>query len=109
MPSHSAASVLPFFWEDYQQLSKLLKIVGSLICTGVPVAFFVRRHKRKEAVREELEAEPVEPELTMEEKEAAARIMAGEVLEKSDFDRLGEGGLCLNCPVCIFPNCGFGR
>ena len=37
------------------------------------------------------------------------RIMTGEILEKDDFDRLGEGGLCLNCEVCIFPNCGFGR
>ncbi len=37
------------------------------------------------------------------------RIMAGEVLEKSEIDRLGEGGLCLNCSVCTFPNCGFGK
>lgn len=37
------------------------------------------------------------------------RIMAGEVLEKADLDRLGEGGLCLSCPVCTFPNCGFGK
>ena len=37
------------------------------------------------------------------------RIMAGEVLEKSDIDLLGEGGLCLNCKVCTFPNCGFGK
>lgn len=37
------------------------------------------------------------------------RIMAGEVLEKREIDRLGEGGLCLNCPVCTFPDCGFGR
>jgi hypothetical protein len=22
---------------------------------------------------------------------------------------LGEGGLCLNCEVCTFPNCGFGK
>ena len=22
---------------------------------------------------------------------------------------LGNGGLCLNCPVCHFPNCGFGK
>ena len=21
----------------------------------------------------------------------------------------GNGGLCLNCPVCHFPNCGFGK
>lgn len=37
------------------------------------------------------------------------RIMAGEVLEKKDLDILGEGGLCLSCPVCTFPNCGFGK
>lgn len=37
------------------------------------------------------------------------RIMAGEVLRKEDIDILGEGGLCLNCPVCTFPNCGFGK
>ena len=37
------------------------------------------------------------------------RIMAGEVLTAEDFHVLGEGGLCLSCPVCIFPNCGFGK
>ena len=37
------------------------------------------------------------------------RIMTGEILEKRDFDKLGEGGLCLNCEVCTFPNCGFGK
>ena len=37
------------------------------------------------------------------------RVMAGEILKKSDIDILGEGGLCFNCPVCTFPNCGFGK
>ncbi len=37
------------------------------------------------------------------------RVMAGEILEKRDLDILGEGGLCLSCPVCTFPNCGFGK
>lgn len=37
------------------------------------------------------------------------RIMSGEILRKEDLDRLGEGGLCLNCDVCTFPNCGFGK
>ena len=37
------------------------------------------------------------------------RIMSGEILQKGDLDRLGEGGLCLNCEVCTFPNCGFGK
>lgn len=37
------------------------------------------------------------------------RIMTGEILQKQDFDRLGEGGLCLNCETCTFPNCGFGK
>ena len=37
------------------------------------------------------------------------RIMTGEILTKDDFDRLGEGGLCLNCEICTYPNCGFGK
>lgn len=37
------------------------------------------------------------------------RIMAGEKLGRDDIDILGEGGLCLSCPVCTFPNCGFGK
>lgn len=37
------------------------------------------------------------------------RIAAGEILTKEDFETLGEGGLCLSCPVCSFPNCGFGK
>lgn len=36
-------------------------------------------------------------------------LFADDILEKGDLDRLGEGGLCLNCPVCHFPNCGFGK
>ena len=37
------------------------------------------------------------------------RIVAGERLCAKDFSVLGEGGLCLNCSVCTFPNCGFGK
>ena len=37
------------------------------------------------------------------------RIMAGEKLKEKDISTLGEGGLCLSCPVCTFPNCGFGK
>lgn len=37
------------------------------------------------------------------------RILTGEKLNQEDFQELGEGGLCLSCPVCTFPNCGFGK
>lgn len=37
------------------------------------------------------------------------RLMAGEVLTKQDFTVLGQGGLCLSCDICTFPNCGFGK
>lgn len=37
------------------------------------------------------------------------RILAGERLNQEDLSSYGEGGLCLNCPVCHFPNCGFGK
>jgi molybdopterin biosynthesis enzyme len=37
------------------------------------------------------------------------RVIANEVLEAKDLTVLGEGGLCLSCEVCSFPNCGFGK
>jgi len=37
------------------------------------------------------------------------KIMAGEKIELEDLTRLGAGGLCLDCKVCTYPNCGFGR
>lgn len=37
------------------------------------------------------------------------RLMAGERLTREDIVNYGEGGLCLNCAVCTFPNCGFGK
>ena len=74
-------AVLPFFWEDYRKLSNVLKAVGSLICTAVPVLFFLRRHRR-EAPKETIEAEPVEiPEPTMAEREASARALVTELAD----------------------------
>lgn len=37
------------------------------------------------------------------------RVLAGERLTRKDFSRLGHGGLCLNCKVCHFPACPFGK
>ena len=37
------------------------------------------------------------------------RVLAGERLTASGLAAYGEGGLCLNCDVCHFPNCGFGK
>ena len=37
------------------------------------------------------------------------RILAGERLTSEDLVSYGEGGLCLNCKECRFPNCGFGK
>ena len=37
------------------------------------------------------------------------RIAAGVPVTKRDLVRLGHGGLCLSCPVCTWPNCGFGK
>jgi len=37
------------------------------------------------------------------------RLMVGEKLTKKDIVRLGNGGLCLGCPECVYPNCGFGK
>lgn len=39
----------------------------------------------------------------------APRILAGEHLTRKEIARLGHGGLCLECPVCTYPNCHFGK
>ena len=36
-------------------------------------------------------------------------LAAGVEIKADELTHLGEGGLCLNCPVCTFPNCGFGK
>lgn len=37
------------------------------------------------------------------------RIMADDQITAEELAGLGEGGLCLNCEQCTFPNCGFGK
>lgn len=37
------------------------------------------------------------------------RIMADDEVTAEGLASLGQGGLCLNCPVCTWPACGFGK
>lgn len=37
------------------------------------------------------------------------RLLAGERVTRQDIVALGHGGLCLNCEVCHYPDCGFGK
>ncbi len=37
------------------------------------------------------------------------RILAGERVSRKDIISFAQGGLCTNCEVCQFPNCGFGK
>lgn len=37
------------------------------------------------------------------------RVMADDPVTVDDLTALGEGGLCLNCQECYYPNCGFGK
>lgn len=37
------------------------------------------------------------------------RLLADVPVTAADLAGLGHGGLCLDCPVCTFPNCGFGK
>src|SRR5699024_10537868 len=36
-------------------------------------------------------------------------VVAGVQLSKSDIAKLGYGGLCLDCDLCNYPNCQFGK
>ena len=37
------------------------------------------------------------------------RLMADDPVSAEELAALGQGGLCLNCEQCTFPNCGFGK
>ena len=37
------------------------------------------------------------------------KLAAGVPVTRRDLTSLGEGGLCLGCEVCTYPNCGFGK
>lgn len=37
------------------------------------------------------------------------RLMADDEITAEEIAAYGEGGLCLNCQICTFPNCGFGK
>lgn len=39
----------------------------------------------------------------------APRLLTGERLSRRDIVKAGHGGLCLNCPVCSYPHCSFGK
>ena len=37
------------------------------------------------------------------------RVLAGETISEDDIAAMGHGGLCMNCKVCHYPVCSFGR
>jgi molybdenum cofactor synthesis domain-containing protein len=37
------------------------------------------------------------------------RVMANDIVTAEELSAMGEGGLCLSCHICTFPNCGFGK
>ena len=40
---------------------------------------------------------------------ALPRVVARDPITAEELAALGEGGLCLNCDVCTYPSCGFGK
>ncbi len=40
---------------------------------------------------------------------ALPRVLACDLITADELAELGEGGLCLNCQVCTYPACGFGK
>ena len=37
------------------------------------------------------------------------RLLAKDAVTYEELCDLGEGGLCLGCDICTYPNCGFGK
>ena len=40
---------------------------------------------------------------------ALPRVLARDLITAEELAALGDGGLCLNCDVCTYPACGFGK
>ena len=91
------------------------QVTGEIVSYGAPVlpgAMFLLAYYREEGK----EVIPVLglPGCVMYSKRTIfdlvlPRLTVGEMLTAEDLNTLGEGGLCLNCPECTFPNCGFGK
>lgn len=91
------------------------QVTGEIVSYGAPVlpgAMFLLAYYREEGK----ETIPVLglPGCVMYSKRTIfdlvlPRLAVGEILTAEDLNTLGEGGLCLNCPECTFPNCGFGK
>ena len=91
------------------------QVTGEIVSYGAPVlpgAMFLLAYYREEGK----EVIPVLglPGCVMYSKRTIfdlvlPRLTVGEILTAEDLNTLGEGGLCLNCPECTFPNCGFGK
>ncbi len=37
------------------------------------------------------------------------RVLAGLEIKRTDLAQMSEGCFCLNCKVCVFPKCQFGK
>lgn len=91
------------------------QVTGEIVSYGAPVlpgAMFLLAYYREDGK----EAIPVLglPGCVMYSKRTIfdlvlPRLTVGDILTAEDLNTLGEGGLCLNCPECTFPNCGFGK
>lgn len=91
------------------------QVTGEIVSYGAPVlpgAMFLLAYYREEGK----EVIPVLglPGCVMYSKRTIfdlvlPRLTVGEILTAEDLNILGEGGLCLNCLECTFPNCGFGK
>ena len=71
-------SVLPLFWEGYEQFDRIVRAVFSCVCTAVPIAFFMRWNRRRLKKQEQAR---LEKEQSYEAREKAAREL---VLELAD-------------------------
>ena len=57
---------------------------------------------------------PISPLATMYAKATVfdlvlPRVAAGLPVSEKEIARMWHGGLCLGCPVCHYPDCGFGK
>ena len=107
-----------YFQEDGPVVEAIRASGAQIVSYGAPVLpgamFLLAYYEVKEEGRERTAVIMGLPGCVMYAKRTIfdlvlPKIAAGVPVTRENLTRLGEGGLCLGCEVCTFPNCGFGK
>ena len=84
-------------------------LLHGLVARGEEEHLEVQHHAVARGAPRQVEVEALLDLLYVVQHGVAVHVQPLLPVTKADLAKMGAGGLCLNCPTCIFPNCGFGK